>query len=67
LVCAIDDRLNGDESESEGNGSDPQASADQRKAEHGVLDSAKPEEATGATTDDGIPEFLRRQPTGPMP
>jgi ParB-like chromosome segregation protein Spo0J len=67
LVCAIDDRLNGDESESEGNGSDPQASADQRKAEHGVLDSAKPEEATGATTDDGIPEFLRRQPTGPTP
>jgi hypothetical protein len=51
----------------EGNGSDPQASADQRKAEHGVLDSAKPEEATGATTDDGIPEFLRRQPTGPTP
>jgi ParB-like chromosome segregation protein Spo0J len=67
LVCAIDDRLNSDESKSEGNGSDPQASADQRKAEHDVLDSAKPEEATGATTDDGIPEFLRRQPTGPTP
>jgi hypothetical protein len=50
----------------EGNGTDAQAS-DQRKAEHGVLDSAKPEEATGATTDDGIPEFLRRQPTGPTP